>query len=268
MKPKYNLYCCYPQFNYLHAPTMIEWAKDGSGCLDVFVDDYIVLNQHFKTAPHRIAILMEPRTIQPPTYEWIEKHMGDFDIVFSHDDEILEYDNARPMFFMNWYENYDVLKTKDISMVCSEKVMCVEHMRRQMLADQLGERVDHYGKYKTGRWCDYYECRAEYRFEVVVDNNWTGYWVSENLANPLASKTVPIYLGGKHLPDDIDKNGIIIVNSIEDIPEVVDIILSNPVRAYMDRQVAVDRNYNIIRRYKIFEDWLYSTYKDLLEGLS
>lgn len=268
VKPKYNLYSAYPQFNYVHPPVTLEWVYDGSGKLDVFVDDYIKLNQHFKTAEHRIAILMEPRTIQPTVYEWIKQHSDEFDIIFSHDEKILKLPNARVMYFMNWYESFDEHKTKNISMVCSDKQMCSEHKQRQQLADLLGDKVDHYGGYKKSGWDSYYDCRAEYRFEVVVDNNWTGYWISEKLANPLASKTIPIYLGGKHFPDDIDTNGIIIADSIDEIPELVDEVLANPIRAYMDRQNAVERNYNIIRRYKIFEDWLFGEYKELLEGLS
>ena len=168
---------------------------------------------------------------------------------------------------MNWYEIFDVPKTKDISMVCSDKVMCYEHKKRQQLADILGDKVDHYGLYKGGRYCDYYECRAEYRFEVVVDNNWTGYWASEKLANPLASKTIPIYLGAQHLPKDIDLKGIILASNIDEIPRLVDEVLENPTRAYMDRFYAIEKNYNIIRRYKVFEDWFYSEYKDLLRKL-
>ena len=265
MRPKYNLFSAYPQCNHLHPPTAFEWVHDGSGSIDFFVDACIRWNRQFKRNKPRVAIMVEPRTIQPEMYDWLPRNYTDFDIIFTHDDELLKLPNARLMYFMNWYESYNVRKTKNISMVCSDKVMCAEHKRRQELADILGDRVDHYGKYKGGRFCDYYECRAEYRFEVVVDNYWQGHWISEKLANPLASKTVPIFLGGKYLPDDIDTNGIIIADRIEDIPQIVDDILQNPVRAYMDRQNAIDRNYNIIRRYKVFEDWLYSEYRELLE---
>ena len=267
MKPKYNLYSAYPQCNHLHPPTAFEWVHEG-GTIDFFVDAYIRVNSQYKRVRPRVAIMVEPRTIQPEMYEWLPEHYRDFDIIFTHDTELLKLPNTRLMYFMNWYESYNVRKTKNISMVCSDKAMCEEHRRRQSLADVLGDRVDHYGKYKGGRFCNYYECRAEYRFEVVIDNYWEGHWICEKLANPLASKTIPIYLGGTAFPEDIDTNGIMTASCIEEIPDIVDQILENPVRAYMDRQTAVDRNYNIIRRYKIFEDWLYSEYKQLLEGLS
>ena len=267
MYPRFNLYSYYDQCNHLHVPKYFDWVKDGGGVINFFVDDYIKQQPGVVSNKPDVAMLIEPRTIQPTIYEYVEQHPKDFDIIFSHDEKILKFKNARPIYFMNWYKTYDVPKTKLISMVCSDKVMCEEHEQRQRLADMLGDRVDHYGKYKGGRYCDYYECRAEYMFEVVVDNNWSGYWLSEKLANPLASKTVPIYLGGKHFPDDFNMNGIIRVNSVDEIPEIVDKILQNPNEEYTLRLGAVKKNYNSIQRYQVFEDWLWINYKDLLETL-
>lgn len=267
MKPKYNLFSAYPQCNYIHPPTLLEWVHDGSGSIDVFTDDYVKIHEHFGYAKHRIAILVEPRTIQPAIYEWVEQNYTDFDYIFTHDDKILSLPNAKRIYFMNWYESYDVAKTKNISMICSDKVMCDEHKKRQELADALGNRVDHYGMYKGGRYCSYYECRAEYRFEVVIDNNWSGYWASEKLANPLACKTIPIYLGGKYIPGDIDPKGVIIAESLDDIIGIVDRVMDDPIGLYLKKLSAVIRNFRAVQRYKIFEDWFYTEYEDLLRKL-
>lgn len=263
---KYNLFSQYPQCNHLHPPTVMEWVHDGSGLVDFFVDDHC--RTDIGTGKRRVAMLIEPRSIQPKMYDWMEYHYNDFDLVFTHDTDILlRCINARPINFMNWYESYDVQKTKDISMVCSGKVMCDEHRKRQEMADILGDKVDHYGDYKTGKWADYYECRAEYRFEVVIDNYWKGFWACEKLANPLASKTVPIYLGGDRLPKDIDPFGVIQVQRIEDIPYVVDLILQHPDRYYLRRLEAIEHNFEAIKKHKIYEDWLFTEYKTLLEDL-
>ena len=267
MYPKFNLFCYYPQFNHMYAPKYFDWVTDGSGELNFWVDDYIKHQPETCNGRADIAMLIEPRTIQPTLYEYVENHPDDFNLIFSHDEEILKLPNAYPIYFMNWYKSYDIYKTKPISMVCSDKAMCDEHRARQQLAEQLGDRVDHYGMFKGGRYCDYYECRAEYMFEVVVDNNWSGYWLSEKLANPLASKTVPIYLGGKHIPDDIDTRGMIIVNSVDEIPKIVDKILRNLEKEYYSRAKYIDHNYEVItRHYHVFEDWFYEEYSDLLNN--
>ena len=268
MYPKFNLYSYYNQCNHLFAPKYFDWVKDESGVINFFVDDFIMQKPGIATnGKPNVAMLIEPRTIQPLIYDWIEKNYDEFDIIFSHDMKILKFKNAHPIFFMNWYKTYDVPKTKNISMVCSDKVMCDEHSKRQYIADTLCTEVDHYGKYLGGRYCDYYECRAEYMFEVVIDNNWSGYWLSEKLANPLASKTIPIYLGGKYFPNDFDMNGIIKVETPDDIPLVVNSILRNPKEEYQYRIKAVEHNYNAIQRYHVFEDWLFEEYKELLGEL-
>ena len=264
---KLNLFSTYEQFNHLHAPKYFDWVKDGSGSINIFVDDYIRLSGNYPDLP-KVAILIEPRTIQPTIYQWVEEHNTDFDLIFSHDESILKFVNAYPIYFMQWYKTYDVPKTKPISMVCSDKVLCNEHRQRQRLADILGNKVDHYGMYKGGSYCDYYECRAEYMFEVVIDNNWSGYWLSEKLANPLACKTVPIYLGGKYFPGDINTNGIIIAESIKDIPSIIDEILKNPYEEYDKRYESILANFiNIKTNYQVFEDWFWLRYSYKLKEL-
>lgn len=267
MYPRFNLYSYYDQCNHLYAPKYFDWVKDGTGDINFFVDDYIPQKPNINSDISNVAMLIEPRTIQPTIYEWIENHHEEFDAIFSHDMKILKFKNAHPIYFMNWYKTYNVDKTKLISMVCSDKAMCEEHRMRQHLADTLCTEVDHYGKYLGGRYCDYYECRAEYMFEVVVDNNWEGYWLSEKLANPLASKTIPIYLGGKYFPADIDLTGIVRVDSIDDIPPIVERILQHPADEYYSRIDAVNHNYCAIQKYQVFENWLYTEYKELLKSL-
>ena len=270
MYPKFNLYSNYEQFNHLHAPRYFDWTPDGTGEINFFVDDYIRLHDLCPNNKPKVAMLIEPRTIQPTVYKWVEEHHDEFALIFSHDENILSFENAHPIFFAQWYKSYDVPKTKAISMVCSDKAMCDEHKARMKLADTLGDKVDHSGMHKGKRRCDYYECRAEYMFEVVVDNNWTGYWVSEKLMNPLASKTIPIYLGGKYLPDWIEKDGILIADNIDYIPILVDTILEYPERIYKAHKKWVDQNYENLMMHsatQVFEDWLWVEYYDLLEDL-
>lgn len=271
MKPSFNLFSVYPHFNHMYEPRYFDWVIDGSGCINFFVDDYVIRHKDFKDDKPSVAMLIEPRTIQPTIYKWMEEHHDEFDLILTHDDKMLLHENTEPIYFMNWYKTYDVPKTKAISMVCSDKNMCIEHKLRQDMANILGDKVDHYGTYK-GKKCDYYDCRAEYMFEVVIDNNWNGYWISEKVMNPLASKTIPIYKGTMrgYFPDWFDKNGIIIVDDINDIPNIVDEILKDPEGEYKKRLKAVEKNFETVTTYpslQVFENWLWTEYETAFEDL-
>lgn len=276
MIPRFNLFSNYSQFNHLYAPKYFDWVRKDpevkGGCINFFADDFIKHHNLWKEDDKpSIAMLIEPRTIQPTVYKWVEEHYNEFDAILTHDDKILNLYNAHQIYFMNYYKAYDVPKTKAISMVCSNKALCNEHRQRQRLADKLGDKVDHYGTYK-GTYSDYYDCRAEYMFEVVVDNCWDGYWVSEKLMNPLASKTIPIYKGAMkgYMPDWLDKDGVIFVNDIKDIQEIVDEILKDPEGEYKKRLTAVEKNYDTVTTYsslQVFENWLWFEYESLFEDL-
>ena len=129
MNPKFNLFSNYSQFNHMHSPRFFDWVKDGTGIINFFVDDYIPKHKEFENDKPNIAMLIEPRTIQPTIYKWVEEHHDEFDIIFTHDDDILLFDNTFEIYFMNWYKSYDVPKTKAISMVCSDTLFCGQNSR-------------------------------------------------------------------------------------------------------------------------------------------
>lgn len=265
-KIKLDFYSDYPHYNHLFTPTEFEWVTDGSGVANVFNDWRVTQHNNIFHDKKHIAMIVEPRTIQPSVLEYMENNWEEFDLIFTHDEKLLNIaKNSYPITFMLWYvDASNVPKTKNISMVCSDKVMCFEHQERQRIARILGNKVDHFGKYITGRYCNFDEPRAGYRFEVCIDNNWYGYWLSEKLANPIASKVVPIYLGGNHVEDFFDTNGIIQVKDINDIPIIVDKILENPEEEYNKRLDAIETNYRIIQDYKIPEDTWFRKYREVI----
>lgn len=263
---KLNFYSDYPHYNHLFPPTEFEWVTDGSGIANVFNDWRVINHNNISHDKKHIAMIIEPRTIQPDVYEYMESHWKEFDLVFTHDEWLLHIsNNSYPITFMLWYTDASkACKFKNISMVCSEKTMCTEHIERQRIAKILGNKVDHFGKYMTGEYCTFAEPRSGYKFEVCIDNNWSGYWLSEKLANPIASKVVPIYLGGTHVEEFLNIDGIIQVRNINEIPKIVDDVLKNPDEIYNSMLGAIEDNYNRIQNYKIPEDTWFRKYKNLI----
>ena len=64
--------------------------------------------------------------------------------------------------------------------------------------------------------------------------------------------------------DIFNKNGIVYVEDINDIENIINNLNPNEYKNHLE---AIEENYKKVKKYMCFEDYLYETYKDLLEGL-
>ena len=106
--------------------------------IDCYNDEFCIKEP---IIPDSIALLIEPRSIIPDVYEWMEKNYRKFKYVFTHDSRLLKAcDNAKLILWGMGNANYnsfnDVPKTKYISMVSSGKELCELHKIRKQLADR------------------------------------------------------------------------------------------------------------------------------------
>lgn len=259
-----TLHADYPQLTHNQTPKYIEWTQDATP-IHAYVNDKIFMVQ--KPSDKAIALLIEPRSIMPDLYPWIKQYYSNFRYVFTHDSELLEtLPNAKLLLFGGvWGADPDRPKTKDISMISSNKRMCQLHIDRMNLARQLEGKIDTFGTYK-GEWISTEDAHAPYRFAVVIENYIDDYWFTEKICNCFANKTVPIYYGARKIDDFFNQNGIIHVNKLNMIPIVIDNLLSSgPEKVYDYNRSEIEDNYNRVQKYRCFEDWFYRTYKDLLE---
>lgn len=267
---KIKLYSWYDHFTLTQKPKYIEWTKADAPI--VFYSDSYVREAHFDPNPNKCALLIEPRSIQPQVYEYMESNYKKFKYIFTHDSKLLEIaPNAKLIFWGGVYEFNDVPKTDDISMVSSDKRMCELHNFRMELAYYLEQyNVDCMGTFDGGNRVDTKTIYAPYRFSVVVENYIDDYWFSEKLCNCFANKTVPIYVGAKRIDEIFDPKGIIRVdyNGRETANVIADIVKKmNPKFAYDIRKEFIDANYERVKDFTCFEDTFYVQYKDLLEEL-
>ena len=265
---KIKLYSWYDHFTLTQQPKYIEWTK-ADAPITFYSDTYVYEDVVEKDA---CALLIEPRSIQPKVYEYIEKNYRKFKYVFTHDSKLLAMiPNGKQIFWGGVYEFNDVEKTKDISMVSSDKRMCELHKKRLEIAKQLENVIDCYGTYNGGKRVGTYDIYAEYRFSVVIENYKDDYWFSEKICNCFANKTIPIYYGATKISTDnrldFDSRGIIAVNNIDDI---VDTVKHIDLDYYYgtEAQEAIEHNYERVKAFTCFEDTFYLMYKDLLEELA
>jgi len=219
-----------------------------------------------------IALLIEPRSIQPDIYDWMEKNYSKFKLVFTHDSILLScLPNARLILWggvWSWSNaNIRFNKTKNISFACADKEMCIQHIRRKQLCLDLEKKIDCMGTYNGGSFASTEQIYRDYRFSVCIENYRDDLWFSEKICNAFANKCVPIYYGARNIGKLFDLEGIIQVDNLNDLPKVVDNILYDPVWEYGHRNKAIDYNFQKVKEFENFEEWFFKRYERELDEL-
>jgi hypothetical protein len=101
----------------------------------------------------------------------------------------------------------------------------------------------------------------DYRFSIIIENSKTDNYFTEKLVDCFMVGTVPIYWGAPNIDKYFDTRGMIIVNSLEEIKEVVGKLNENE---YIDRIEYIRANLETARSFDVTEDWMYNNIlKDL-----
>ena len=225
---------------------------------------------------NRYGMLVESRSILPKDYNIFKKHKGlnrEFEAIFTFDDAILnDISNAKfyPSSAEVWYgRDNDILiddrqyekKTKNISFLSSDKVMCDMHVKRVAAARycHANHLADVYGKVIGGGYVEIEKPLMDYRFSFAIENNPTDYYFTEKITNCFMAQTVPIYLGAKKIGDFFNKDGIICIKE-EDLGNVEQIIKQCTKEEYEQRIPAILDNFNRVQEYRNMQDYLYEHY--------
>ena len=134
-----------------------------------------------------------------------------------------------------------IAKTKNVSLIASEKNYLEGHKLRHLIASAMIENgldVDLMGrKYKFID--DTSEGLLEYRYSVVIENSIQESYFTEKLIDALVCETIPIYWGAPNIGEFFDKGGIIQCNSFE---EIVSKLQSLSKSDYEERRGAIINN--------------------------
>lgn len=254
-----------PSFTCGRKPEFIEWSEN-EGELDCYVDSLVYTVGVPKKS---IALLIEPRSIQPEVYDYIENSYMKFKYVFTHDSKLLEkLDNAKRILFGGVYAIYNKPKTGNISICSSNKEMCKLHIVRTDLCHKLknNPKVDCFGTYDEGKWATTEQIYAPYKYNIVIENYQDDYWFTEKLCNCFANRVVPIYYGARKISEFFNPLGIIQIDNPYDAIEVIDKLDCN--KDYLKRLPGIIANYELVKRFYCFEDWFHNEYMDLLKEVA
>ena len=218
----------------------------------------------------KYGVFVESEAIVPKTYKIFDKHKGlekDFDLIFTYSAKILDkIPNARFVPFAAQIWNSDKVsddaytkKTKGISILSSDKLLCDLHKFRFELAQKCKREhlADTYGTFDGGSFVNIADTLTDYMYTVCIENDITPYFFTERLTSALAAQTIPIYLGAVEIDKFFNPDGIIKITVKDDIEKVLKQCTKEE---YERRLPAVLENYKKVLEYGNPWDFMYKKY--------
>lgn len=177
-------------------------------------------------------------------------HKHQFDLILASDPEILNNCENSVLFpFGDCWVPLDEQKihekTKLLSIVASAKRYLPGHQLRHEVINSVGNKMDVYG-----RCCNYIENKADalrdYKFNVCIENLQHPNWFTEKIIDCLRTGTVPIYWGCPNIGDFFNIKGFIIVNSLEEIVNVINNLTEDD---YISKLEFIKENFDKAEQY-------------------
>jgi hypothetical protein len=250
----------------------VEWTKDGSANMSFHIDEQILspINKNKKN----YAWISEGADIIPNLYNTIVNNIdyckSNFINLFTHDRRLIELD---PLFFKfvipnsrPWIQNKKIYKkTKFISFIASNKVLCRGHVYRQKMIEKYQNKVDHYGRGFNTKELPFSIIEnnieesgkllglKDYMFSIAMSNSDYDDVFCEKITDCFATGVVPIFWGSKNIINYFDKDGIIFLE--DDLN--LDILNEE---FYNSKIESIKNNFELVYNFQTSEDYIFSNY--------
>jgi len=234
---------------------LITWNRNRTSKNQTFITDNSLYNNH--NIPNKIAWLLEPKTINPEIYEYIKKNSHVYDMVITFDKELLDLGDKYKKYIFGgcWIKESDrriYNKTKNISIIASNKNITEGHNFRHHVISNLGHKMDLYGN-GYNPISNKVTALSDYRFSIVIENGNFDYYITEKLIDCLVTGTIPIYWGCPSIADFFNINGIIKFENLQQLIEIIDTLTPE---LYLSKLDAVKENYELAKNYLVAEDYI------------
>lgn len=216
----------------------------------------------------KIAWLVEPKCINPWTYDTITEFEHKFDYIFTHDAELLK---RSPKYILQLIASSRVKpedqkiypKTKLLSIIASNKTQSHGHQLRHKVIQELKERNIECDVYGTGYkpFESKLEPLKDYAFTIAIMNQKSDNFFTEVLTDCFLCGTVPIFWGCPNIHKWFERYGIISFSRLENIIP----ILQNKTLMidYIIHLEFIKKNFEIAKKFVSTDDLLFENIKQL-----
>jgi hypothetical protein len=241
-----------------HLPKNVIWVKDNSAEISFHIDNGIMfpVNKNKKN----YAWISESKTIIGDIYQWCANNVNyienNFELLFTHDIELVKLSEKFKLVICSakhWVKDIGVHdKTKLVSMIASNKIMCQDHVYRQKIVNLYRDKLDLFGR-GFNVITNKEEGLNDYFFSIAMENGTYPLMYSEKITDCFACGTIPIYYGTNMIGDVFNADGIITLDDSFNINELTP-------ELYYSKIDAVNENYRIATSMLVAEDYIYQNY--------
>jgi hypothetical protein len=240
-------------------PLYIKWVKGvQTAPISIYVDQGLTSPTNPNTKNY--GWLSESKTIINDLYEWAKNNVDylkqNFILVFTHDVELAKYSDIFALTqcsgksFINEGEIYK--KTKIVSMIASNKVICSEHVFRQQMINKFSNQCDHYGR-GFRELSNKEDGLRDYCFSITMENGTYSNMFTEKITDCFMTGTIPVYYGIPNIGDFFNKDGIIVLNEEFKIEDLSFDLYNSKINAVID-------NFKRAKDLLVAEDYIYLKY--------
>lgn len=230
-----------------------------------FTDNMLEKVKSLKTDQKKVAWLLEPKAISPNIYTYILENYRLFDYVLTFDKDLLSNipNGLFAPYGTFWVEDkIDYQKQHMVSMILSFKNYTEGQQLRHNILSQRPSIVDFYGKFdSTKEIKTKNEALDNYYYSIAVENSIQDSYWTEKLLDCFITKTIPIYYGTRDVSNFFNSKGIIFFDSIKQLDVILNKITPE---IYNERKIYIEENYNLAKKYKEPEYYIFENYPYLI----
>lgn len=168
---------------------------------------------------------------------------------------------ANPWFVGKSYDeliaNIYVAKTKNISLICSDKQFTDGHKKRydfcMKLKDYFGNDIDLFGR-NIRDFDDKWDVLADYKYSIAIENHVENNWFTEKLYDCFLAHTVPFYYGCPNIDNYFAKNSCIGIDleNFEHSKEVIEKTMNDAHKYELMLPQIIENKIKYLNNYNLF----------------